>query len=287
MELRPTWRGHLRLALVSCPVALYPATHDRSNLHFNLINPKTGHRVRMVTRDAETDEELSRADLVKGYEFRKDHYLLMESADFEAARIESSSVLTIEKFVPAASIDPLYFDASYYLAPDGDAGRDVYLVLREAIAKTGMIGLSRVVMAQRERVVALTVHGKGFVAHTLHEQRDLNSADAALGELADTKADPEMIKLAQQLIERQVGKYDPADWEDRYETRLREVIDAKLMGEGIEMAPDEDDRSNVIDLMAALKQSLDRGTQAAKSATTPDKAVKAVPRKKATGGKRS
>ena len=286
MELRPTWRGHLRLALVSCPVALYPATHDRSNLHFNLINPKTGHRVRMITRDAETDEELSRSDLVKGYEFRKDHYLLMENTDFEAARIESSSVLAIEKFVPASSIDPLYFDTSYYLAPDGDAGVDVYLVLHAAISKSGMIGLSRVVMAQRERVVALMVHGKGFVAHTLHEERDINAADVALGELPTTKSDPEMIKLAQQLIERQAGEYDPADWEDRYETRLREVIDAKLKGEGIEMEPEEEDRSNVIDLMAALKQSLGAGAQAAKPAAKAEKPAKAAPRKKAAGGKR-
>lgn len=286
MELRPTWRGHLRLALVSCPVALYPAIHDRSNLHFNLINPKTGHRVRMITRDAESDEEVSRSDLVKGYEFRKDHYLLMDDADFEAARIESSSMLTVEKFVPAASIDPLYFDTSYYLAPDGDAGTDVYLVLHAAIDKSGMIGLSRVVMAQRERVVALMVHGKGFVAHTLHEERDLNSAKAAFGDLPEGKPDPEMIKLAQQLIERQTGKYDPADWEDRYETRLREVIDAKLKGEGIEMAPEEEDRSNVIDLMTALKQSLGGGAPAKKPAARPEKA-KPSPRKKAAGGKRS
>jgi DNA end-binding protein Ku len=269
MELRPTWRGHLRLALVSCPVALYPAIHDRSNLHFNLINPKTGHRVRMITRDAETEEEVSRSDLVKGYEFRKDHYLLMDDADFEAARIESSSVLTVEKFVPAASIDPLYFDTSYYLAPDGDAGTDVYLVLHAAIGKSGMVGLSRVV-----------------VAHTLHEERDLNSAKDALGDLPDSKPDPEMIKLAQQLIERQAGNYDPADWEDRYETRLREVIDAKLKGEGIELAPQEDDRSNVIDLMTALKQSLGGGQPAKKPAAKPDKA-KPAPRKKAAGGKRS
>eukprot|EP01037_Dinobryon_pediforme_P001392 gene1392-1413_t len=285
MELRPTWRGHLRLALVSCPVALYPATHDRSNLHFNLINPKTGHRVRMITRDAETEEELSRSDLVKGYEFRKDHYLLLEDEDFEAARIESSSVMSIEKFVPTASIDPVYFDSSYYLGPDGDAGTDVYLVLHAAFSKAGMIGLSRVVMSQRERVVALMVHGKGFVAHTLHEERDINSADAALGELGSAKPDPEMVKLAQQLIERQIGQYDPADWEDRYETRLREVIDAKLKGEGIEMEPEEEDRSNVIDLMAALKQSLGGGNAKpgkadAKTKAKPEKPAKAARRKR-------
>lgn len=275
MELRPTWRGHLRLALVSCPVALYPATHDRANLHFNMINPKTGHRVRMITRDAETDEELSRSDLVKGYQFKKDHYLIMEDTDFEAARIDSSSVLAIEKFVPAASIDPIYFDTSYYLAPDGDAGADVYLVLHTAIAKAGMVALSRVVMAQRERVVALAVHENGMVAHTLHEARDLNAQADVFADVPAGKADPEMVKLAQQLIQRQIGAFDPADWEDRYETRLRKVIDAKLKGEGVEMEAQEDDRSNVIDLMAALKQSLGE-----KDKPAPQAARKRAPQKK-------
>ncbi len=269
MEMRPTWRGHLRLALVSCPVVLYPATHDRANLHFNMINPKTGHRVRMITRDAETDEELSRSDLVKGYQFKKDHYLLMEDTDFEAARIDSSSVLKIEKFVPSASIDPIYFDTSYYLAPDGDAGADVYLVLHTAIAKAGMVALSRVVIAQRERVVALAVHDNGLVAHTLHDARDLNAQAEAFADVPKGKADPEMVKLAQQLIERQIGAFDPADWEDRYETRLREVIDAKLKGEGVEMEPQEDDRSNVIDLMAALKESLGEKGPEAKEKSAP------------------
>jgi DNA end-binding protein Ku len=285
MELRPTWRGHLRLALVSCPVALYPATHDRANLHFNMINPKTGHRVRMITRDAETDEELARADLVKGYQFKKDHYLLMDDADFDAARIDSSPVLTIEKFVPATAIDPLYFDTSYYLAPDGDAGADVYLVLHTAIAKAGMVALSRVVMAQRERVVALAVYANGMVAHTLHEARDLNAQADAFAAVPKGKADPEMVKLAQQLIERQIGTFDPADWEDRYETRLRQVIDSKLKGEGVEMEPQEDDRGNVIDLMAALKQSLGSKPET-KSGSTPAPQTRQGPRKKAATGRK-
>jgi len=112
MAQRPIWRGHLRLALVSCPVALYSARHDRGDLHFHFINPKTGHRVKMVTLDAETDEELSRRDLVKGYEFKKDHYLIMSDEDFDAAKVESSSTMTVDKFVQAESIDPIYYDSS-------------------------------------------------------------------------------------------------------------------------------------------------------------------------------
>ena len=125
MALRPIWRGHLRLALVSCPVALYNARHDRAGIRFNLVNPETGNRIRMVTQDAETEKEVERRNLVKGYEFRKGEYVLLEDADFESVRVESSSVMTIEKFVEAESIDPVYFDSSYYVAPDGDAGRDV------------------------------------------------------------------------------------------------------------------------------------------------------------------
>ena len=133
---RPTWRGHLRLALVSCPVALYNARHDRAGIRFNLINPDTGNRIRMITQDAETGKEVERSALVKGYEFRKNEYVLLSDEDFDSVKVESSSVISIQKFVDTDSIDPVYYDAAYYLAPDGDAGRDVYAVLREAIAKT-------------------------------------------------------------------------------------------------------------------------------------------------------
>ena len=257
MAERPIWRGHLRLALVSCPVALYSAHHDRGNLRFNYINPKTGHRVRMITQDAETGEELSRGELVKGYQFKKDHYLILSEEDFESARVPSSSTMTIEKFVPAESIDPIYFDSSYYMVPDGEAGQDVYVVLREAISQTGRLALTRVVISRRERVIAMMPMGHGVVAHTLHEERDLNNPKALFDKVPDIKPDPEMVKLEVQLIDRQTGRYDPSDVEDRYEARLREIIDAKLKGEGITPEQEEEpDRGNVIDLMAALKRSL-------------------------------
>jgi DNA end-binding protein Ku len=267
MAERPIWRGHLRLALVSCPVALHAAISGRESLHFHFINPDTGNRVRMVSQDAETGDELSRRDLARGYEFKKDNYLLLTDDDFEAARIESSSTITIDKFVPADAIDPVYYDASYYLVPDGDAGRDVYVVLAAAIARSRRVALSRVVMARRERAIAIMPMGRGLVAHTLNDAKDLRDAGSYFTGLSSEKPDAEMVKLATQLIDRQTGQFDPADMEDRYETRLREVIDAKLRGEGIEPeAESEDDRSNVVDLMAALKRSLggDTGPAAAK-----------------------
>jgi DNA end-binding protein Ku len=258
MPARPIWRGHLRLALVSCPVALWNARHDRAAIRFNMINPETGNRIKMVTTDAETGKELERRDLVKGYEFRKNQYLLLSDDDFDSVKVESSSVMTVEKFVDTASIDPVYYDSSYFLAPDGEAGRDVYAVLREAIAETGMTALSRVVISQRERTIALRPMGEGLMAHTLYEDRDLNNPKELFGDLAAIKTDPEMVHLATQLVQRQVGKYDSADLEDRYETRLRALIDAKLKGEGIDLAADVPAvaTSNVVDLMAALKKSL-------------------------------
>ena len=254
---KPIWRGPLRLALVSCPVALFSVVRGGSGLHFHLINPKTSHRVRMVSQDAETDEEVSRGDLVKGYEFEKDRYVLLDDDDFEQARIESSTTLTISKFVDVASIDPIFFDTAYYVAPDGAAGRDVFVVLREAIRKSRTAALSRIVVARRERAVAIIPSGTGLICHTLHEQDDLWNAAPLFEDLDDVKPEADMVALAMQLIERQNGKFQPDDTADRYEAKLREVIDAKLKGEGITPEQSsEPDRGNVIDLMAALKGSL-------------------------------
>jgi DNA end-binding protein Ku len=222
-----------------------------------LINPKTGHRIRMVSQDAETDEEVTRADLVKGYEFEKDHYVLLDDDDFAQARIDSSSTLTIGKFVNAASIDPIFFDTSYYVAPDGDSGRDVFVVLRDAIRESNTAALSRVVIARRERPVAIIPSGEGLVCHTLFEPNDLWDAGPLLRDVDGLKPEADMVALARQLIERQNGTFRPEDSQDRYESKLRDVIDAKLKGEGI--TPEESeapDRGNVVDLMAALKASL-------------------------------
>ncbi len=272
MAQRPIWRGHLRLALVSCPVALYSAHHERENLHFHFINPETGHRVRMVTLDAENERPVQRRDLVRGYEFKKDHYLILTDEDFESVRVESSTTLVIQKFVPTDAIDPVYFESSYYVAPDGDSGQDVYVVLRDAIAKTRRMALSRIVIARRERAVCILPMGKGLVAHTLHEPKDLHDPADLWADVPAAKPDPDMVGLATQLIDRQTGTYDQSDAEDRYEARLRELIAAKLKGEGLSPEPEpEADRSNVIDLMAALKQSLadKSGAGRGKSAPSP------------------
>jgi DNA end-binding protein Ku len=283
MASRPIWRGHLRLALVSCPIALHSVLRGGGGLHFHLINPKTGHRIRMVTVDAETDEEVTRSELVKGYEFEKDQYLLLDDEDFEQAKIESSSTLKIAKFVDVASIDPIFFDTSYYVAPDGDAGEDVFVVLRDAIREAGAAALSRVVISQRERPVAILPSGRGMICHTLHEPRDLWDAEPLWSDLRDERPDPSMVDLAQQLIGRQQGHFQPEDTEDRYASKLREIIAARLKGEGI--APDQqpDERpDNVIDLMAALKASLAQEDKPKARAKAEKPAPRKRPRRKAS-----
>jgi DNA end-binding protein Ku len=277
------------LALVSCPVALYSVKHDRGSIKFNMINPETGNRIRMITVDSETEKEVERRNLVKGYEFKKNTYLLVTNEDFESVKVESSEVMTIEKFVEASSIDPIFYDSGYYLAPDGKAGRDVYQILREAISRTGRVALSRVVIGQRERVIALRLYENGLAAHTLHEQRDLNDASALFDD--PVPVDEEMVKLATQLVDRQTAVYEPADIEDRYETRLRALLDAKLKGEGIDLdAAPEPTATNVVDLMAALRRSIaeddkrsadEKASSPAKSKPTKPAAAKA-PRKRAS-----
>jgi DNA end-binding protein Ku len=282
MAQRPIWRGHLRLALVSCPISLHSVLRANGNLHFHFINPKTGNRVRMVTLDADTDKEVSRSDLVRGYEFEKDRYVLLDDEDFANARIETSSTITVDKFVPRDSIQSIYFDTSYYLVPDGEAGQDVYVVLRDAIAKSGQVALSRVVISRRERAVAILPLDQGLIAHTLHEPRDLYDYGKLFERIPHAKPDAEMVKLAQQLIERQEGKFAPADSEDRYEARLREVIEAKLKGEGIEpAAPAEARGDNVIDLMSALKRSLGQEGKPRTAAASARKRSARAPAKKA------
>ncbi len=259
MADRPSWRGQLRLALVSCPVALYSVRQPKEELHFHFINPHTGNRVRMATQDSETGEELQRKDLRRGYEFKKDHYVLLNDEDFEKVRIDSSTVLTIDKFVRADSIDPIYYDDSYYLVPDGggrDAADDVFVVLREAIAKTGRMALSRLVIARRERAVALMPMDRGIVLHTLHDTREITAPTRLFEDIPDTAPDKEMVALAVQLIDRQTATFQPGDMEDRYEARLREVIKARIDGAEVAVPEVEEERNNVVDLMDALRRSL-------------------------------
>jgi DNA end-binding protein Ku len=288
-EKHSVWRGHLRLALVSCPVVLFSARRAASELHFHFINPKTSNRVRMITLDAGTEEEVQRSQLVRGYEFEKDTYVLLDDDDFERARIDSSSVLNVEKFVEAAAIDPIYYDSSFFLAPDGDVGRDVYAVLRDAIAATGRVALSRLVIARRERAVAVMPMGRGLVLHTLHDSTEIVDPAGVFADLPDGKPDAEMIGLAKQLIDRQTAAFSPDDMQDRYAARLREVIEAKLAGRPGPEPTQITERGNVVDLMAALKRSLGQteSKPARKAKAAPAARKTAAPKKAPAKRKRA
>lgn len=254
-ERRPLWQGQLKLSLVSCEVRLFPVLTQRDDIHFNLLNPDTGNRIRMQPTDAETGEALERADLVKGYQYSKDRYVVVTDEDLDELKIETSDVMAIDKFVPAEDIPPIYYDQSYYVVPAGKADNEAYGVIREAMRKADKVALARVVMSRRERVIALMPHHKGMIAHSLHEAEDLRDiSDVMRGGTAKPEAD--MVAIAAKLMEQKSGEFDPADFENRYEGRLRELIDAKLAGEKLPEEPAEAERSNVVDLMTALKRSL-------------------------------
>jgi len=258
MAVRPSWEGHLRLSLVTCPVALYPATSEAENIRFNYINPQTNNRIKMKTVDAGTGEELSRGDLVKGFEVAKGGYVLLDKDDFEQVKIESTRIIDIEKFVPTDSIDRLYWDMPYHLMPSGKTGLEAFAVIREAMNRKGMVALGRLVMSTRERICGIEIEEGGLRLTTLRtagEVRDVSEmATPAL-----PKPDPKMLAIAEKIVEQQSGEFDAAEFVDRYEDALRAMIEEKKKGHAVKRPEIANDDTNVVDLMAALKRSLRGG----------------------------
>jgi DNA end-binding protein Ku len=268
MAARPSWEGHLRLSLVTCPVALYAATTEAQTVRFNLINPETNNRIRMKTVDAGTGEEVSRSDLVKGYEIAKGEYVLFDKGELEAVKLESTRTVDIEKFVPRASIDRLYWDMPYHLVPTGKTGIEAYAVIRAAMAKQNKVAIGRLVMSQRERVCAIEIEEGGLVLTTLRTAEEVRSlSDVASPDLP--KPDPQMLQIAEKIVEQQSGEFDPSEFHDRYEDALRELIEQKRKGKPVKAsARPADDDAKVIDLMAALKKSLGAAPSRGKAAST-------------------
>jgi DNA end-binding protein Ku len=254
LSARPTWQGHLRLSLVSCPVALFTATTRENDVSFHLLNPKTHNRIRMIPTDPEVGP-VERSELVKGYEISKNKYVILTPSDLESVKLETTHTIDIERFVDGGEIDRLYWNAPYFLVPNDKSGLDAYRVIRDALRKTGQIALGRVVMHTRERLVALEPRDKGIIVYTLRMRNEVADPAKAFAEIPAGKPDRRMIEIATRIIEQQEGPFDPANFEDRYESALRDLIRRKGKGEKIVMAePVNDD--NVIDLMAALKKSL-------------------------------
>jgi DNA end-binding protein Ku len=256
MAARPSWEGHLRLSLVTCPVALYAATTEAESIRFNLINPRTNNRIKMQTVDAGTGEEVSRSELVKGFQIAKDQYVLFDKDELDAVKLESTRIIDIEKFVPRASIDRLYWDTPYHLVPSGKTGVEAFAVIREAMKLKNTVALGRLVMGTRERVCAIEIEEAGLVLTTLRtaqEVRDLE--EVAHPDLP--RPDKQMLAIAEKIIEQQSGDFDPAEFTDRYEDALRALIEEKKKGKPVKAAakPANDD-GKVIDLMEALRKSL-------------------------------
>ena len=254
MAYRPTWQGHLKLSLVTCPVALYTAINSGGDVHFNLINPKTNNRIKMVTTDPDTGP-VDRSDLVKGYEVSKGEYILLTNDEINSVKLESTKTIDIERFVAADQIDRVYWDNPYYLAPDGKLAQEAFGVIRTAMEKSGQIALGRVVIGTRERILALEPYEKGILAYTIRTDAEVRKPDEIFGPISDTAADPAMISIAEKIIEQQEGPFDPSQFVDRYEEALKTLIEEKKRGHAPAKVAEPQD-TNVVDLMSALRASL-------------------------------
>lgn len=274
MVARPTWQGRLKLSLVSCPVSLFTATTSANDIRFHLINPETNNRIRMVPTDPDTGP-VERSDLVRGYEVKKDEYVLFDDADFDKVKLESTKAISIDRFVNESDIDRLYWDTPHYMVPDKD-GAEAFSVIREAMKKAGKVALGCLVLRGKERQVALEVRGKGIIAYTLRARDEVRDAGDFFDSIPTVKADKDMIEIAHKIIGQKEADFDPAEFRDGYDDALREMINAKTKGKKLVASP-EPDETNVIDLMEALKKSLKGSAAPAKKAP----AKKAAPRKKA------
>jgi DNA end-binding protein Ku len=287
MATRPTWQGYLRLSLVSCPVALYTATSRTGEVHFNMLSKKTHNRIRMIPTDPE-EGPIDRADIVKGYEIEKGRYVVVTDEEIKNVRLETTRSLDIERFVDEADIDRVYWNDPYYLAPDGDMALEAFAVIREAMKKAKKVALGRLVMHQRERLMALEPQAKGILAYTLRNKREVRAASDIFGDIKAVKPPAQMVEIAGKIIDQLEGPFDTSQFNDRYEDALRELIREKEKGHTI-TAPDEPKEAEVIDLMDALKRSLgqsgasERRRPAAGSKTSRAKtpARKSVARKRA------
>ncbi|HEY9012879.1 MAG TPA: Ku protein [Devosia sp.] len=263
MAPRATWKGHLRLSLVSCPVKLFPATSAAERITFNQLHKDTHNRINMKPVDPELGL-VERSDLVRGYEYEDKQYIIIEDSDLEAVRIESNHTMNIEAFVDEDEVDVLYQDAPYYLAPDGAMAEETFVVLRDALRASGKVAIARLVLTSRERVVTIGARENGMFVCTLRNPNEVRGTAEYFGSIPEGKPDKEMLDLAQKLIEQKVTHFDPKNYEDRYEIALMQMIKEKLKGHKpiIASAPE---RGNVINLMDALKASLGEAKPAAKS----------------------
>jgi len=282
MAPRSNWKGYLKLSLVSASIAIYPATSSSEKVRFNTLNRATGHRLKRKMVDSVTEEEVPTEEQVKGYAVGKDQYVIVEDDELAEIAIESSHTVDIEKFVPKSSIDDRYRDTPYYLAPEDKVGQEAFAVIRDAMAKKKMVGIARVVMARRERVMMLEPFGKGIMGTNLLYPYEIRGEDAVFEDIPDMKLPDQMIGLAEDIIDRMSGKFEPEKFEDRYENAMIELIRSKQAGLPApkETAPAKP--ANVVNLMDALRRSIEDagGSKSKPSAKSAAKKAEPAARKK-------
>src|ERR1700761_8020147 len=280
MAPRANWKGFLRLSLVTCPVALYPATSESEKVSFNQINRKTGHRIKYIKVDADTGEEVGSDDIMKGYKVDTDTYIEVSREELDDLALESTRTIEIDEFVPKSDIDNRYLIRPYYLVPDGKVGHDAFAVIRETIREMDKVAIGRVVLTNREHIIALEPFDKGLMGTLLRYPYEVRDAAEYFDDIQDVKVTKDMLDLARHIVEQKAGHFEPDKFEDQYETALIDLINQKRAGKPI-AAKLRPRGENVVDLMDALKRSVGGPAPETKSAKKSAK----KPRKAAAGQK--
>src|SRR6195256_1317821 len=259
MTPRAYWKGYLRLSLVTCPIELFPATSQSEKTHFHQINIKTGLRLRQQMVDEETGKVIDTEHKGRGYELSKGRYVEIDEDELQAVEIESTHTVEIDSFVPLAEIDKRYLDRPYYIIPNGKVGAEAFVVIRDAMKDKDRVALARIVMANREHIIALEPLGKGILGTTLRYDYEVRDEKPYFAEVPNVRVGKEMLELAEHILETKAGHFDPKRFKDDYELALRKLVKRKAAGEKIEALPPAEDTGKVINLMEALRRSVQSG----------------------------
>jgi DNA end-binding protein Ku len=273
MAPRANWKGFLRLSLVSCPVALYPATSDSEKISFNQINRNTGHRIKYLKVDADTGEEVAADDIMKGFKVDADTYVEVSKDELDNIALDSTRTIEIDEFVPKADIDPRYAIRPYYLVPDGKIGHDAYAVIRETIRDMGKVAIGRLVLTNREHIIALEPLKNGLMGTLLRYPYEVRDEAEYFDDIQEVKVTKDMLDLARHIVEQKAAEFEPGKFEDRYESALVDLVNQKRSGVALKPHGKARPGTNVVDLMTALQQSLKGGGAAPKPKKPPKRAT--------------
>jgi DNA end-binding protein Ku len=276
LVVRPYWKGYLKLALVSCPIALHAACSTAERIAFRQVNKATGNRLRQQLIDEETRAPVALEDRGRGYEVARDQYLIVDDAELEAIEIESTRTIEIDSFVPRSQMDQRFFETPYYITPNEPVGQEAFAVIREAMRSRGMVALGRLVLSKRERMIALEAYDKGLLGTTLRYPYEVREAEDYFCDLPDLALAPDMLTLAEHIVDSKTGEFDPLTFRDRYEEALLAHLKAKQAGAVPERKQTFAAPWRVINLMEALRRSVAED----KKLAAPRKATPAAPARK-------